>query len=311
VAWIGGVSIRVHLFTVVFGLFMLVWSILPSQMGIDHMMLAMASLFVVVLAHEAGHLFACRWAGGESDRMVLLPFGGLALGRPPDRWQAHLLTAAGGPAVSLILALLLAGGLVLAGLGDHVAFNPLAPAATLAAPDFHASSTALALAKVGLWWLYYTDILILVINTLIPAYPLDGGRIVQASLWSRLGYRRATEAAALVGFVASALVGALGLASNQAVIVLMGALSMWACWMERRRVRGADELTDSGLGIEAGAGTGSERTGSEMSEAEVDEAGEQAEVDRILAKIGARGMSSLTGRERKALDRATRKRRGE
>ncbi len=163
----------------------------------------------------------------------------------------------------------------------------------------------LALAKVGLWWLYYTNGVILALNTLIPAYPFDGARILQASLWPRLGYRRATETTALAGFIASALLAALGLAANQAVIALLAVLTAWACWMERRRARGEYELVSPGLGAESGLESGAMRD-----TAVNDEEAEQAEVDRILAKIGATGMSSLTMRERRALDRATRKRRG-
>lgn len=301
-----GITVRVHLFTIVFLLFMIVWSILPSQMGFGFMALAMVSLFGVVLAHEFGHCFACRWMGGEADRIVLLPIGGLALTRPADSWKAHFVTSAGGPAVNLLLVPLAVSALFACGLSDHVLFNPLTPSLTLASPEFQASTTLAAYAKVALWWVHYVNLVILAFNACIPAFPLDGGRMLQAVLWDRLGYRRATEVAVLSGFVAGTLLIGLGLASNQTIIVAIAALCIWSCWMERRRLRG-----DLDLALLEDSPDQQEPEGSDAVDRRLArEAAEQAELDRILAKIGASGMPSLTRRERKTLESATKKRRG-
>lgn len=291
------------MFTVVFLLFMVVWSILPSQMGFGFMALAMASLFAVVLAHEFGHCIACRWMGGEADRIVLLPIGGLALTRPVNTWQAHLATSAGGPVVNLLIAPLTAAALFASGLGDHVVFNPLAPSLALGSPDFQAATTLGAYAKVGLWWLHYTNLIVLAFNALVPAFPLDGGRMLQAALWNRFGYRRATEQAVVVGFIAGTLLIGFGLASNQTIVVAVAALCIWSCWMERRRLRGEVEL---GALESPAPDDADEREDRRAAQAEA----EQAELDRILAKIGASGMASLSRRERKTLESATKKRRG-
>lgn len=300
---VAGITVRVHLFTVVFLLFMVIWSILPSQMGFGFMALAMAALFLVVLAHEFGHCVACRWMGGTADRIVLLPIGGLALTHPADNWQAHLATSAGGPAVNLLIAPLTAAALFAFGLGDHVVFNPLAPSLALASPDFQASSTIAAYAKVGLWWLHYTNLILLAFNVLVPAFPLDGGRMLQAALWSRVGYRRAMELSVVVGFIAGTLLVGFGLASNQTIIVAIAALCIWSCWMERRRLRGEVELGAMESPLTEDAEADLDRSASQAE-------AEQAELDRILAKIGSTGMASLSRRERKTLESATKKRRG-
>lgn len=301
---VAGITVRIHLFTIVFLFFMIVWSILPSQMGFGFMALAMTSLLLVVLAHEFGHCFACRWMKGDADRIVLLPIGGLALTRPVETWQAHLVTSAGGPVVNVMIVPFLVAALFAVGLGDHVVFNPLVPGMTLSAPEFQASSTVAAYAKVGLWWLHYTNIAILAFNALVPAFPLDGGRMLQALLWPRLGYRRAMEATVVTGFVAGTLLIGLGLAANQTIVVAVAALCVWSCWMERRRIRGEAELglLEASFDEEQGDDEAAKRR-------EAVEDSEQAELDRILAKIGASGMTSLTRRERKTLESATKKRR--
>lgn len=301
---VAGIAVRAHLFTLFFLVLMLVWSILPSQMGFGFMALAMGSLFTVVLAHELGHCIACRWMRGAADRIVMLPIGGLALTQPASHWRAHFVTAAGGPAVNLLLAPVTVAALFSAGLGDHALFNPLVPSVTLASPEFQASSTLAAYAKVGLWWLHYVNLLVLAFNSLVPAYPLDGGRMLQAVLWPRLGYRGSVEMSTLVGLVAGTLLVGLGLAANQTIVVAIAALCLWSCWMERRRVRGDIELASiEGLaGSDEALGRAASNEGADREQAE------QAELDRVLAKIAASGMASLTRRERKTLESATKKR---
>ena len=98
-----GITVRVHIFTLVYIGVMLLWSIPKSNAGILYMAPAMASLFVIVLLHEFGHCFACRRTGGEADRIVMLPFGGLALAQPQQNWKSHLITTVGGPLVNVVM----------------------------------------------------------------------------------------------------------------------------------------------------------------------------------------------------------------
>src|ERR1700682_6554747 len=69
------------------------------------------ALFLIVLLHAFGHAFACRQTGGEADRIILWPLGGIAFVNPPPRPGAYLWSMAGGPLVNVILFPILSIGL--------------------------------------------------------------------------------------------------------------------------------------------------------------------------------------------------------
>lgn len=322
VGWGGrGITVRIHLFTIVYIGVMLAWSIPKSNAGIAYMSLAMASLFIVVLLHEFGHCFACRATGGEADRIVMLPFGGLALTSPLQAWKSHLITTLGGPAVNVAILPITTGALLALGLGDVVLFNPFDPIGTLASPVFQSSSTAVTLGLVGLWWFHYVNIVIGAFNVLLPMYPFDGGRILQSSLWARVGYRRSMGVAVNAGLVGAMALGVIGLVARETVLVAIAIFGAWACWVERKRLRGdvdiAMEASSEAGGADPMSGFGGgydpmleEAVDPREAKKVRDEEEEQAEVDRILAKISDSGMDSLTKRERKTLDRYSQKKRG-
>lgn len=311
-----GIAVRIHLTTILFVVFMLLWSIPPGHAGIGFMSLSMGSLLLLVLLHEFGHCFACRWVGGAADRIVMLPFGGLALVRPPDGWRASFITTAGGPAVHILIVPLTSAALLAAGLGRHIIFNPLNPMGVIGDPAFAGSSSFVSYARVGLWWLHYINIVLLAFNVLIPAYPLDGGRLVQALLWRKKGYRAATEITVTIGLLAAMALGIFALVADESMLLVIAVFSGWSCWMERRRLRAPDELGES-LGSLGSGVSGvpdddaeqAEKESREQAKRRAAEEAEQAELDRILARISEVGMDGLTRAERKTLQRATEKKR--
>src|SRR5437016_8905384 len=147
------------------------------------------ALFAIVLLHEFGHALACRQAGGQANRIMLWPLGGVAFVQPPPRPGALLWSIAAGPLVNVVLvpvtvmAFLLARG---ANLGDE-------------SPDLMHFLFSIAVINIGL----------LVIN-LLPIYPLDGGQIFQALLWFVIGQARSLMVAGILGLVAA--VGVIALA---------------------------------------------------------------------------------------------------
>lgn len=135
-------------------------------------------LFLIVLLHEFGHVFVCRQVGGVSNEIVLWPLGGVALGRPPPRPAAELWTIAAGPLVNVILyPVLLAAVWACGALGWTQQF-----------PDF--VRMLVMLTVINHW---------LLIFNLLPIYPLDGGQILRALLWFRLGAARSLLIATSVG----------------------------------------------------------------------------------------------------------------
>lgn len=155
------------------------------------------ALFASVLVHELGHLYCARRLGVDPRTVTLYPFGGIAELAEPPHARAELAIAAAGPAASLALAL---AGLGLAMLGG-------VPAEL---------GTYLALASGG----------VALIN-LLPAFPLDGGRILRALWWERRGcLRTATRGAARATNAAGLGLAACGLA---AVLLPIGGkwLGLW------------------------------------------------------------------------------------
>jgi stage IV sporulation protein FB len=313
-AW--GIAVRLHLATILFVVFMLLSSIAPNHAGFVFMSMSMACLLGLVLVHEFGHCFACRFVGGTADRIVMLPFGGLALVRPPDDWRSSFITTAGGPAVHLFILPFTSLALFASGLGHTIVFNPLDPLATLSDPAFTASTAIGGYARVGLWWLHFNNIILFCFNVFLPAYPLDGGRLVQALLWRKVGYKRATDLAVTIGFVGAMALGVFGLVFDQTMLIMIAVFAAWSCWMERRRLRSADELGDavaplgSGLSatIDDDAALEAKERERQAKERAAREA-QQAELDRILEKISRVGMDGLSRAERKILQAETERRR--
>jgi uncharacterized protein (TIGR03067 family) len=144
-------------------------------------------LFGFVLLHEFGHVLACRSVGGIANCIVLWPLGGVALVDPPARPGAVLWSIAAGPLVNVLLV------------APTVGFWFLCRAAGYAeeAPDLYRFAVAL------MWVNGY-----LLVFNILPVFPLDGGRMLQALLWFVMGRVRSLLVATTVGLLtALALLG--------------------------------------------------------------------------------------------------------
>jgi Zn-dependent protease len=141
-------------------------------------------LFLIVLLHEFGHAFACRQTGGQADRIVLWPLGGVAFVQPPPRAGAYLWSIAAGPLVNAVLFpfLMLA------------AFVAVRLQWGIIHPDVLHFIVSI----------FYVNGALLFFN-LLPVYPLDGGQIVRGLLWLRLGPIRSLKIASVIGFVGAVL----------------------------------------------------------------------------------------------------------
>ncbi len=159
----------------------------------------LALLFLSVLLHEFGHIFAARHYGIGTPDILLTPIGGVArIASLPDKPRQEMVIALAGPAVTLAIALALAA--VLAAQG------------TLRVPtDFLGLSLLESLCL--------TNIILLLFN-LLPAFPMDGGRVLRAVLAMRLGLVRGTRIAARVGQVIAIGFALLGLQGSPMLLLI-------------------------------------------------------------------------------------------
>ena len=199
---IAGTAVRIH---VTFLLFLVwIWGASYFAVGADAAWMTLVFillLFACVLAHEFGHIFTARAFGVATPDVTLLPIGGVArLERIPEKPSEEFLIAVAGPLVNVAIALLL----VLFAGAD---LNPR----NLASVESANVSMADRLAAVNLFIAAFN---------LIPAFPMDGGRILRAVLSARLGFLRATEIAATIGQWAAFGLGFLGLFGNPLLIFI-------------------------------------------------------------------------------------------
>jgi Zn-dependent protease len=203
VARIGGTDVKLH-FTFVLLIAWFVWQGFAAggAAGALAMGGTLLALFGSVLVHEFGHIRMARRFGIRTPDVLLLPIGGVArLERIPDDPRQELLVALAGPAVTLTIAAVSFG--IMAALGQAPALRP---------------SDALPESPLGL--LFDINLVLLLFN-LIPAFPMDGGRVLRALLATRLGMLKATRIAARVGQGLAFVFGAIGLFGEPARPLLL------------------------------------------------------------------------------------------
>jgi Zn-dependent protease len=153
------------------------------------------AIFLCVVLHEFGHALSARHYGIKTRDIILLPIGGVArLERLPTNPRQELWVALAGPAVNVVIA---AGLFVW--LTVTASLEPLATLTVTTGPFLE------RLMAVNLF---------LVIFNMIPAFPMDGGRVLRALLATRFAYSRATQTAAYIGQGIAVLFGFIGLFYN-------------------------------------------------------------------------------------------------
>jgi Zn-dependent protease len=185
-------------------------SVSATEFGISA--LYVIALFTCVVLHELGHALSARRYGVETRDIIILPIGGVArLERLPEKPLQEFVVAVMGPMVNVGIVLILA--LVLSLFGFRTYFSDFLGGDSR---EFITSDTVrfIFLLMISNFWLVGFN--------MVPAFPMDGGRVLRALLSLRLGRVRATFIAALLGQILSVGFIAYGLWEGQYVLAMVG-----------------------------------------------------------------------------------------
>ncbi len=199
---IAGTEIRIHItFIILIGWFGITAGLKGgAPAALDAVAFTLA-VFLCVLLHEYGHALTARRFGIVTRDIILLPIGGVSrIERTPEKPSQELLIAVAGPMVNIAIAVVL-----------FAIFGATVEATYSASIDDENIDFVTHLALVNV---------MLAAFNLIPAFPMDGGRILRAVLASRLGKVRATRIAAKIGQVVAFGLGFLGLFGNPILLFI-------------------------------------------------------------------------------------------
>ncbi len=222
---IAGINIKIHVTFFLILLFgALQWGGLSSAGAAGFGVLVTLLLFVCVTLHELGHSLVARVFGIKVNDIVLSPLGGVAfLTRLPEKPLHELLIAAAGPLVNVVIAV----ALVL--LGAVVGMQPEGVAQI--ADGIREPSLG------TLWlWLILANVSLVLFN-LIPAFPLDGGRIFRSLLALAIGNVRATRVAAMVGQFMALSLGIVAVFGGNFLLLAVALFVFFAAAQENAYVR--------------------------------------------------------------------------
>lgn len=237
---VAGIPVRIH------GTFFLIlilgayqWgSMTGTLMGAVFGIVLMALLFVCVTLHELGHSLVAKVFGIPVRQIVLLPLGGIAqITKNPEKPLHELLIAVAGPLVNVVIAILL-----LAALGFSAAPQMLTGHGMLPGEVSNAPSLTTLLS-----WLLMANVSLALFN-LIPAFPLDGGRVFRALMAMFIGYPRATRLASASGQFIAIILGIYAVLNSQFLLALVAVFIFFGAGQETAAVEAKTVLNTLRVG---------------------------------------------------------------
>jgi len=179
-------------------------------------------LFICVLLHEFGHSLVAQRLGLEVRSITLLPIGGVSnLESLPEKPADEVKITLAGPLVNVVLAP------IFFGLGLLLGADPRMPTDLL---------TGIGSVSQFFFYLGYLNVVLAVFN-LLPAFPLDGGRILRALLATHLGALRATDISSAVGQFFAVAFFLIGLLGGNFLLALVAVFIYFGATGEARMVR--------------------------------------------------------------------------
>lgn len=209
------------------------------------------AVFLCVTLHEYGHALSARRYDVDTHDITLLPIGGVArLKQIPQVPSQEFVIAIAGPAVNVVIACLLAGAIYSLGGGWlfevlYQVFNGTVPPERLEATERLLGAILDGPSLLGFALSILVINVVLVLFNLIPAFPMDGGRVLRSLLAMVMPYAPATRWAQRIGVVCAILMAGFALSSDPPhfVMVLIAAFIVYAGLAESKQVE-VRELVD-------------------------------------------------------------------
>ncbi len=308
----GGTKVRVSFLLIL--LLPIAWSYFDWRLGTAIFVL----LSLSVLYHEFCHIWVVRYTGGEGDEILLWPFGGLAYCRPADSFRSEFWTAFAGPLSNLLLAAVCLWPAIQFGTISHPV-DLLEQAVFL--PNVQLESNLpleLGALMFSLNWKLF-------LLNLLPVYPLDGGRMLQAILVQRMSRSEAHRRCIITAMVVCGIAIVVGFWVDDVLVVFIGCFGFMTNRIEWMVTTSARQFDESFLGHDFSQGYTSlereepvrerqpgyferrrlEREERRQAKEEQLRIDTENRVNLLLDKINTEGMASLSSEERRFLSEAS------
>lgn len=313
-----GIQVRMHWFMVlVIGIYLMQASAADGMIGVGFMLITMAILIVSILFHEYGHCWMAIRQGGTAEKILIWPLGGLSFIDYERGATAQIKVAGIGPLSSLLLSAIFFA--LLPATGARWDWELLIPVENWRPRDF-------SLVQVFLLHAARLNLILALFNLCIPAYPLDGGQVLYGLLTLKYGRLRAAHAMVAISIPVGAAIAIFGFAWGQLFLGFIGLLVIYEAFQLRHLIRIGELQAHPGYGGEVRefeympdrpkpkgfiARWREKRARQAMQRDSEKAAAQRAEVDAILDKVSREGMGSLSAAEKRTLDEASRRGRGE
>jgi len=219
-----GINVQIHWSFWLLPLWVvLTWHMAPHLFPLWMTLLMIAALFACVVLHEFGHALTAREFGIRTRNITLTPLGGIAqLERMSHQPWEEFCIAVAGPLVNVVLAVLFVVPLLLG-----YAIDP-------------------TITDTAIWWFGIALVasnVVMVLFNMLPAFPMDGGRVLRAILSSFLGIVEGTRLAVNIGTITAILIGIAGfMVTYNITIPLIAVFVIWAGHQELRALELQEQL---------------------------------------------------------------------
>ncbi|MBI5554099.1 MAG: site-2 protease family protein [Candidatus Diapherotrites archaeon] len=235
---VAGISLELHASFLILITLMIVFLGFTDPASLFSTLVFVFILFASVLLHELAHALVARFRKIRVEKIILFPIGGMAVSKQnPSRPLDEFLIAVAGPAFNFMVVL---GVLFFVSVYPQ---TPFFPAGLLENPSaFPVDALSDSVLKFPLMGLLWVNLMLGVFNLFVPAFPMDGGRILRAMLSAWMGGFRGTVAACHVSQVISILMIFWGLFSGGLMLALIGGFIFLAASQEKNSAQATHVL---------------------------------------------------------------------